>query len=322
MIGLIFAVIFGLDILLFSPCEGQISLSPGGDTFVVLPGENVSIAWKLNVSITDVLGRWWTFLPKNEYLFADIIRDGNVIEFPQYSPGPFTITKPSTLILKNVTIQCNGTYTFSILAKGKPIAASNVTVFVAGKCHLGEGGNPPANVTWYKDDVQIGRTGNEEQTLTLRNVGGTDSRTYKCVAQSHTLVEKKLVEVKVRQNSANKEDDETTVAVWHIVVFLVSGIMIGTLLSYIVFCSRRKFRSRKPQSKPEPKTTEVDTTYQELDLSKMNTEDNYQSLRVNAASLYDAGNQTANDEESTYTELSKTRDVENNYQSLTYIISR
>ena len=32
---------------------------------------------------------------------------------------------------------------------------------------------------------------------------------------------------------------------------------------------------------PEPKTTEVDTTYQELDLSKMNTEDNYQSLRVN-----------------------------------------
>jgi hypothetical protein len=122
--------------------------------------------------------------------------------------------------------------------------------------------------------------------------------------------------------AANKEDDGMIVTVWHIVVFLVSGIMIGTLLFYIVFCSRRKFRSRKPQSKPEPKTTEVDTTYQELDLSKMNTEDNYQSLRVNAASLYDAGNQTANDEESTYTELSETRDVENNYQSLTYIISR
>jgi MFS superfamily sulfate permease-like transporter len=97
--------------------------------------------------------------------------------------------------------------------------------------------------------------------------------------------------------AANKEDDGTTVAVWHIVVFLMSGIMIGILISYIVFCSRRKFRSRKPQSKPEPKTTEVDTTYQELDLSNMNTEDNYQSLRVNAASLYDAGNQTANDED-------------------------
>ena len=102
----------------FLSCVGQISLPPGGDTFVVLPGENVSIAWKLNVSITDVLGRWWTFLPKNDYLFADIIRDEDVIEMPQYSPGPFTITKPSTLILKNVTILYNGTYTFSILPKG------------------------------------------------------------------------------------------------------------------------------------------------------------------------------------------------------------
>ena len=88
----------------------------------------------------------------------------------------------------------------------------------------------------------------------------------------------------------------------------MSGIIIGILLSHIVSCFRRKFRSRKPQSNPEPKSTEVDTTYQELDLSKMNTEDNYQSLRVNAAS---------NDEESTYTELNKIRDVEDNYQSLT-----
>jgi MFS superfamily sulfate permease-like transporter len=116
--------------------------------------------------------------------------------------------------------------------------------------------------------------------------------------------------------AANKEDDETTVVVWHVVVSLVSGIIIGILLSNIVFCSRRKFRSRKPQLNPEPKTTEVDTTYQELDLSKMNTEDNYQSLRVNAAS-YDAGNRAGNDEDSTYTELSKTRNVEDNYQSLT-----
>ena len=96
---------------------------------------------------------------------------------------------------------------------------------------------------------------------------------------------------------------------WYMVVgILMSGIIIGILLCYIVLCSRRKFRSRKPQSNPEPKTTEVDTTYQELDLSKMNTEDNYQSLRVNSAS---------NDEESTYTELNKIRDVEDNYQSLT-----
>ena len=85
---------------------------------------------------------------------------------------------------------------------------------------------------------------------------------------------------------------ETVVVVWHIVVTLVSGIIIGILFSYIVRCSHRRwFRSRKP----EPQTTEVDTTYQELDLTQMNKEENYQSLRLNIAS---------NDyEESTYTEL-------------------
>ena len=99
---------------------------------------------------------------------------------------------------------------------------------------------------------------------------------------------------------------ETVVVVWHIVVTLVSGIIIaGILFSYIVWCSyRRWFRSRKPG----PQKTEADTTYQELDITKLNTEDNDQSLRLNISS---------NDEESTYTELNKTREEENNYQSLT-----
>ena len=47
----------------------------------------------------------------------------------------------------------------------------------------------------------------------------------------------------------------------------------------------------------------------------MNQEDNYQSLSMggNVARI----NDVTNDDDSTYTELSKTRDVENNYQSLT-----
>ena len=114
---------------------GQISLPPDGDTFVVLPGEDVTIAWKLDVSVTDVSGRWWAFLPKANDTFASIVRDGKVDVKPQYSPGPFTITKPSTLILKNVTIQYNGTYTFTIYANGI-VTMSHVTVFVAGRCRL------------------------------------------------------------------------------------------------------------------------------------------------------------------------------------------
>ena len=78
-------------------------------------------------------------------------------------------------------------------------------------------------------------------------------------------------------------------------------------------CSRRKFKSRKPQqSNSEPQTSQVDPTYQELDLTKMKTEDKYQSLRGNAAR-----NDGVNEDESNYTELKKARDVESNYQPLT-----
>ena len=93
---------------------------------------------------------------------------------------------------------------------------------------------------------------------------------------------------------------------------VVAGIIIGILFSYIVSCSRRKFRSRKPQSSPEPQACEDGSTYQELDLAKMNEEDNYQSLRMDVAI-----NNITNGDDSNYSELSSTRDVENNYQSLT-----
>ena len=46
----------------------------------------------------------------------------------------------------------------------------------------------------------------------------------------------------------------------------------------------------------------------------MNKKDNYQSLRGNVARINEATNV---DDTENYTELSKTRDVENNYQSLT-----
>ena len=93
---------------------------------------------------------------------------------------------------------------------------------------------------------------------------------------------------------------------------VVAGIIIGILFSYIVSCSRRKFRSHKPQSSREPQPCEVDSTYQELDLAKMNEEDDYQSLRMDVAI-----NNITNGDDSNYSELSSTRDVENNYQSLT-----
>ena len=93
---------------------------------------------------------------------------------------------------------------------------------------------------------------------------------------------------------------------------MVSGFFVGVLVSYIA-SRRRWFRNKKPKRNPDQQPTEADSTYQELDLSKMNKEDNYQSLRGNAAKI----NDVTNDDDSTYTELTKTRDDEDNYQSLT-----
>ena len=62
----------------------------------------------------------------------------------------------------------------------------------------GQGGNPPANVTWYKDGVQVGETGKEEQTLIRRNIGEADSGMYMCVAQSHiNMTDEKSIKVAI-----------------------------------------------------------------------------------------------------------------------------
>ena len=87
----------------------------------------------------------------------------------------------------------------------------------------------------------------------------------------------------------------------------MSAFIIGILISCIVFCCRRKFKLRKPQPKRESTKCEVEESYQELDLTKMNPEENYQTLTVGAGTA---------ENDSTYTELNKTREMENNYQSL------
>ena len=76
-------------------------------------------------------------------------------------------------------------------------------------------------------------------------------------------------------------DNTTSATEWYIIVIsLVSGIIVGILLSHVVQCSRRRwFRNRKAKQNPDQQPAEADSTYQELDLSKMNKEDNYQSLK-------------------------------------------
>ena len=72
-------------------------------------------------------------------------------------------------------------------------------------------------------------------------------------------------------------------------VSLVAGFIPGFLFSYIVVWSHRRFGKRKPRSKPEPETAKDNSVYQELDLTKMNSGDSYQSLRGNDAKNDAAG---------------------------------
>ena len=51
------------------------------------------------------------------------------------------------------------------------------------KCK-GADGNPPADVTWYKDNTKIA-TGKEEAILSLSDVDKDDNGTYRCEARSH-----------------------------------------------------------------------------------------------------------------------------------------
>ena len=52
----------------------------------------------------------------------------------------------------------------------------------ASKCK-GTNGNPPANVTWYKDNRTI-VTGKEETTFVLNDVDKDNSGTYRCEAKN------------------------------------------------------------------------------------------------------------------------------------------
>ena len=50
----------------------------------------------------------------------------------------------------------------------------------------GTDGNPPADVTWYKDNTQIGDTRKGKAILSLCNVDKNDNGTYRCEAKSGT----------------------------------------------------------------------------------------------------------------------------------------
>jgi hypothetical protein len=51
----------------------------------------------------------------------------------------------------------------------------------------GQGGKPPANVTWYKGNDVKSITGKEEQIFRVFGVQKEDSGKYRCEAKSHEV---------------------------------------------------------------------------------------------------------------------------------------
>ena len=65
--------------------------------------------------------------------------------------------------------------------------------------------------------------------------------------------------------------------VWYIFVISgVFGICIGNLCCLVLCFRRRRLRKRSAEENPAPQTTDVDTTYEEIDLTKMIASKSYE----------------------------------------------
>ncbi|XP_028399323.1 uncharacterized protein LOC114522774 [Dendronephthya gigantea] len=200
-----FMNLFGLICLIF-PCQGVIYPPSSGNSLTFPPGSTGKIEWSFDDNISDVFSRSWSFTSTdgsvNRKVIATVSDDDDPkirVSFPVIE-----VEKPATLVLNNVDRRYDGKYEFHVSANVQ--TSSEVTVFIAEKPNVtlncsspvsllkgdnftclcrGEGGNPPANVTWFKNGEKFTDVGTEMQTLNLLNVSREDDGTYMCEATSY-----------------------------------------------------------------------------------------------------------------------------------------
>ncbi|XP_028413706.1 titin-like [Dendronephthya gigantea] len=196
-------ILFGLSCLL-SACCGTVYPPTNGTRLTLLKGSTARISWRFD-GVGTINARSWYFQSidaSREETIALLPRN-NVSDIPKSSLPRVNVEKPATLILQNLTEKYNGTYRFELAAAGG--GDSSIVVYIAVTPSVsiscsrvntvntsdefscvcrGEGGNPPANVTWYKGN-KIMATGIVEAKLKFSNVDKDDSGNYTCVAESH-----------------------------------------------------------------------------------------------------------------------------------------
>ena len=205
------------------PCVGKITCPTNATSKIFCSGSTENITWIFDDASSSLYSRNW-FL--NGQKLGLIKRHDS--PQPRNKLG-IKIVKPATLTLTKVNQSHNGIYTFTIQTTATTHYSPNVTVFIAEKpnatlscsspitlnegddftcvcTYVGEGGNPPANVTWFKDDVKINGTGSVKNILTLSNVNERSSGRYTCLAQNYNhskCEDRKAIKVQVNQRSTH-----------------------------------------------------------------------------------------------------------------------
>ncbi|XP_046858266.1 limbic system-associated membrane protein-like [Xenia sp. Carnegie-2017] len=211
-----------------SSCQGKILSPPPGTSFTFLPGETHNIIWTFDDDLNALDSRDWFFTGSNVSIgirLATVARDFSLIKLNAPILPNYDVYKPSRLELRNITHSYDGTYNFRLVRRDSLLSPfiSEVRVFVAIKPNAtincsttlvvnegdnvscvcrGEGGNPPANVTWFdKDNNILGDVGVVSKTLVITNVTMNDDGNYRCKAQTYNdprFRDEKSIEVIVK----------------------------------------------------------------------------------------------------------------------------
>ncbi|XP_046858257.1 pregnancy-specific beta-1-glycoprotein 6-like isoform X2 [Xenia sp. Carnegie-2017] len=205
---------------------------PPGTSFTFLPGETHNITWRFDDDLNDLVRRDWSFTGSNgsqSTLLATVSLDLPLVNFNDPILPNYDVYKPSTVRLRNITHSYDGTYEFQLTRRGSASSfISKVRVFVAIKptvvinCSTplvvskgdnvscvcrGEGGNPPAKVTWFDRNNGTGlEFGVKSATLVITGASPNDRGSYRCKAESFNdprFIDEKSIEIKVNYQPRN-----------------------------------------------------------------------------------------------------------------------
>ena len=112
-------------------CLGSVIPPSSGTSVTFMPGSTGKIVWSFTDDIKNFSIRSWTFTPSDgrpQVGLARIIGYGAFLMLT--TSYEVEIEKPATLVLKNINLNYNGTYKFSLSPSDGP---SDVVVYIAGK---------------------------------------------------------------------------------------------------------------------------------------------------------------------------------------------